>query len=59
MHDFFKDEKNRFLSWEEVMNKFIITNKPQIYALNNQTFSWININKISDLKKAVKQFGTI
>ena len=31
-------------------NKFIISNNPPIYVLNNQTFPWININKISDLK---------
>ena len=58
MHDFFRDEKNRFLSWEQVINKFIISNNPPIYVLNNQTFPWININKISDLKKAIKQFSS-
>ena len=52
----FKDEKNKFLSWEQIINQFIIINKPPLYALNNQVYPWININKISDLKKAIKQF---
>ena len=55
---FLEIEKNRFLSWEQVINKFIISNNPPIYVLNNQTFPWININKISDLKKAIKQFSS-
>ncbi len=59
MHEMFKDEKNKFLSWEQVMNEFIIRNKPPLYVLNNQIYPWVNINKISDFKKAVKQFREI
>lgn len=59
MHEMFKDEKNKFLSWEQVMNEFIIRNKPPVYVLNNQIYPWVNINKISDFKKAVKQFREI
>ena len=59
MQEMFQDEKNKFLSWEQVINKFIIRNKPPLYVLNNQSYSWININRISDFKKATKQFGRI
>ncbi len=59
MQEIFQDEKNKFLSWEQVINKFIIRNKPPLYVLNNQSYPWININRISDFKKATKQFGRI
>jgi len=62
--------KNKFIYFEkvdlsneneinQVINKFIIRNKPPLYVLNNQSYSWININRISDFKKATKQFGRI
>tara|TARA_B100000586_G_C20115683_1_gene433252 strand:+ start:2874 stop:3629 length:756 start_codon:yes stop_codon:yes gene_type:complete len=55
----FKNSRNKYLSWEQIINKFIIKQKPKIYSLTNQKYNWININKISDLKKANRAFNTL
>ena len=55
----FKNNQNKYLSWEQIINKFIIKKKPTIYSLTNQKYNWININKVSDIKEANRVFNKL
>lgn len=55
----FKVKRNKFLSWEQVLDKFIIEKKPLITALNKQFLPWVNINTSADIKKAKRIFSKI
>ena len=52
----FRKKDNRYLSWEYVMNMFINETKVKLFILHNQTTEWVNINRVSDLKRAKKLF---
>ena len=55
----FKTKRNKFLSWEQVLDMFIVEKKPLIKALNKQFLPWVNINIIADIKKAKRIFSKI
>ena len=56
MDKFFNDKKNRLLSWEQVINKYINFKSDKFYCLKKQYYKWININKMSDYNLAIKNF---
>ena len=55
----FKTKRNKFLSWEQVLDMFIVEKKPLITALNKQFSPWVNINTTEDIKKAKRTFSKI
>ena len=55
----FKAKRNKFLSWEQILDMFIIEKKPLITALNKQFLPWVNINTSADIKKAKRTFSKI
>ena len=56
MDNYFKNKKNKKLSWEIVINDFIQENPKSFKILKNQNFPWININRIKDYHEAKKIF---
>lgn len=54
MDTFFKKKENKKLSWENVLNEFILKNPKIFKILNNQKYNWVNINKKKDLIIAKK-----
>tara|TARA_B100000780_G_C21094249_1_gene441175 strand:- start:551 stop:1300 length:750 start_codon:yes stop_codon:yes gene_type:complete len=56
MDKFFRDKKNRLLSWEQVINKYLNFKNDKFYCLKKQYYKWININKMSDYNLAIKNF---
>ena len=54
MNNFFKKKVNKKLSWENVLNKFILENPGIFKILKNQKYKWVNINKKKDLLIARK-----
>ena len=44
--------KNKLLSWEFVINRFIADTKTKIFMLFKQNYFWVNINTPQDLKIA-------
>jgi len=51
--------KNKKLSWEFVIDRFIQETNEKIYMLFNQNYSWVNINTIKDLNLAKKVYKRI
>ena len=50
-----KDENNKNLTWEELINIYVNENKKKkIYVLKNQKYKWININRKKDIIHARK-----
>ncbi len=52
--DFTKIKGNKKLSWEYVLNEFILENPGIFKILKNQKYKWVNINKEKDLLIARK-----
>lgn len=48
--------KNKLLSWEFVIDRFIADTKTKLYMLSKQNYFWVNINTFKDLKKAKKLY---
>ncbi len=48
--------KNKLLSWEFVIDRFVTDTKTKLYILSNQRYPWVNINTVKDLKKAKKLY---
>jgi len=46
--DTFFNKKNKSLSWEILINRYIKKTKDSLFILSNQNYSWININTIDD-----------
>jgi len=55
----FRYKENKFLSWEQIINEYIFQERPKIYVLPKQNYNWVNINRVSDLKKVKKIFGKL
>ena len=51
--------KNKTLSWEFVIDRFITLTKTRLYMLFNQNFYWVNINTIKDLIDAEKYIKAV
>tara|TARA_B110000211_G_C14010925_1_gene523101 strand:+ start:597 stop:1343 length:747 start_codon:yes stop_codon:yes gene_type:complete len=50
----FFNKKNKNISWELFLKKYIKEKKEKFYIIKNQKFDWININKIKDFNNAKK-----
>ena len=51
--------KNKKLSWEFVLDSFIIDTNEKIYTLSKQTYPWVNINTIKYFNLAKKIYKRI
>jgi hypothetical protein len=50
----FFNKKNKNISWELFLKKYIKEKKEKFYIIKNQKFDWINIYKIKDFNNAKK-----